>query len=323
MRLACMISIADALTCLRYGLGLMVTLSVIICIINPGIGQERWGLNTYDITHIGLWTGVYGSKQTLGFAAAYLFYLSVMQVIHKRSLFDMAMSAIALLTLVKSGSRGAACIDALLIAALLVARSNVKLIPLLTSLILADVVLGAAQLAFFAYTGMNYIPLFGERVDVTGRTNIWLYVAQYWTTHPWLGFGINSFWSNPVIHNQFAYLHKWVIDDCHSGYLTIWIETGLVGYGLFTAMAWKIRKDITIRLVQNKLRSINLETAFGIVLLTFTTNLSETFFMRSTNLMQAFFSFMLVKLLIEYRPVARIIQHHRAVRFPGVRSLAQ
>jgi exopolysaccharide production protein ExoQ len=302
VRLAAMIRIGEMLACLRLGLTAVVFASCVIAIENPAIGVARLGLSTTDIEHEGLWLGMFGDKQSLGFAAAYLFYLSFVRVLRKQTILDILVCAMALVALIYSGCRGAALIDGLLIAALITARTNKALIPWLTRIILVELGLGIAQLVFFAFSGYPYIPVFDTQIDLSNRTFIWQYAAQYWTNSPLFGFGLNGFWSNPKYHYEFSFIYKWVLDNFHSGYLGIFMETGIVGFMLFAATTWRLCSDLTVRLMRDRLRSIDLETAFGVLLLTFTINLTETYFLRSTNLLQAYFMFLMAKLLIERAP---------------------
>lgn len=87
---------------------------------------------------------------------------------------------------------------------------------------------------YFYSTGYDAIYLFDSTIDFTERT----YAISHFDHAPLLGFGINGFWTIPSIYDYFEQNHGWdgwVLDNYHSGYFAILIETGFLSYLLFAA----------------------------------------------------------------------------------------
>jgi len=55
-----------------------------------------------------------------------------------------------------------------------------------------------------------------------------------------MGFGLNGFWTDSNIYYQYQRLHGWVLDNYHSGYIAIIVETGIIGFILFTVLSFDI-----------------------------------------------------------------------------------
>jgi O-antigen ligase len=96
------------------------------------------------------------------------------------------------------------------------------------------------------------------------------------------GFGINGFWTIPSIYDYFEQSHGWVLDNYHSGYIAILIETGFLGYLLFTASVFLFSDKVLYLISAQLINRSHCALIIGFVVLNFQTNFTETTFLRST-----------------------------------------
>ena len=132
-------------------------------------------------------------------------------------------------------------------------------------------------------TGYDAIYLFDVVIDFTERTFIWQHEIRHFEDAPFLGFGINGFWTIPAIHDSYLQNHGWVLDNHHSGYLAILIETGMVGFLLFAASTFLVLLK-TLDLISA--RAIPRPHCAAIVVfsaLSYQISFTETMFLRSTT----------------------------------------
>jgi O-antigen ligase len=154
--------------------------------------------------------------------------------------------------------------------------------------------LAASLLILYFYsTGYDALYVFDSAINFTERTYIWQYALSHLNDAPFIGFGINGFWTVRTIYDYFEQNHGWVLDNYHSGYIAILIETGFLGFvffagGVFLVMV-KTLDLISTRSIQRS--HCALIVAFSA--LSFQMNFTETMFLRSTTftsvLLVAFF----------------------------------
>jgi O-antigen ligase len=250
----------------------------------PSIGVLR----TWQ--HAGQWSGIFVSKQTLGTVSALLVFLSLLRLLYGFHIPSLVGFMVALACVIGSGSRGGAVLAAAAVVCILVARRSPWLAAGLSALPVALLALACAGIAFLVSSGLSYFPLGDEKVDLTERTVIWSFALQSWADRALLGFGINGFWTDTAFYDLFERKYGWVLDNYHSGYVSITVEYGLFGLAIFTAYV-----VLLSRMVSRRIRAayaappqerFEAEAMFGIVVLCFTINLTETFFLRSTDFFQ-------------------------------------
>ena len=109
----------------------------------------------------------------------------------------------------------------------------------------ALVLLVAAELAF-GNSGRLSASL-GRGTDLTGRTELWEHCLQF-QADPIFGAGFESFWLGERRDKIAAFYHKWRPGGAHNGYLSIYLNLGLIGLslliGLLIATFWKIRLEL-------------------------------------------------------------------------------
>ncbi len=291
-RLASIVTTKEMLACTFYSLFLLLGLSFILAVFVPTVG-----LLLHDWAHEGQWKGVFATKQGLGTVSAVFLSLAFLRLSHRKSLLNLAACALGLSCLLGSGSRGGGAMAVVAVVILVLVRRNPKFAPLVTGVLLVGVLLGIMELSYFGITGDDAIRVFGSNINLTERTYIWQYAIGLWLDRPYLGFGLNSFWTNSDIASGYLNSHGWILDNYHSGYLAIAIETGVVGLALFAVVAINLAPRLKFLLLNAKSNRLSLEMTAGVMVMFFTINLTETYFLRSTNFMAVLFTFLVIKTL--------------------------
>ncbi len=102
----------------------------------------------------------------------------------------------------------------------------------------------AAELAF-GIAG-HFSEALGRNATLSGRTILWARLLEM-DTNPILGTGFESFWLGKRLE-QLEGIFFFVPNEAHNGYLEIYLNLGLVGLLIITAMLiaayWKIRPDL-------------------------------------------------------------------------------
>ncbi len=291
-RMASVVTVKEMLACTFCTLLVLLALSLLLAVAVPDVG-----LLQHDWQHEGQWKGIFATKQGLGTVSAVFLVLAFLRLSHRRNAFNLAACALGLICLVGSGSRGGGVMAAVAVTSLIAVRRSAKFAPLVTGILLLGLLLGILEVAYFSITGNSSIQVFGSDVNLTERTFIWQYAMGLWNDRLYLGFGLNGFWTSADILSRYLNSHGWVLDNYHSGYVAIAIETGLVGLVLFSAMALSLAPRLRFLLLHAQSNRLSLEMTAGYAIMFFTINLTETYFLRSTNFMAVLFSFLIIKTL--------------------------
>jgi exopolysaccharide production protein ExoQ len=278
-RLAVCTPLDDIVDCAIAGLTIPLVASIVLVILVPDRAViQGW-------MYHGQWTGIFASKQSLGFAAAFLmFFTAYRAAVRARRLLLFALFILACVCVIGSGSRGGGTIALAAIVSLYLSN---RFAGFRKALALTPFILIAAANGLIAYLLLSegsFIPWFGSEIDLSERTLIWQYALNHFRGDAVLiGFGLNGFWSNPSFYDAFLREHGWVLDNFHNGYIAILMETGIVGMALFVIMYFfSIRK--LQWLTANRLVS---RRHYGVLVclinVLFLINFTETVFLRSTN----------------------------------------
>ena len=259
------------------GLFILVAASAFVALAVPDIGID------HSWMHNGQWQGVYESKQTLGFVGAYLMFFACYLKMKGQGWPAFLLTFVLASTCVlASESRGAGAVALAACALLLTSMWSVICMRLYAVLPFVMCLLAGALIFYFYATGYDAIHVGDASVDLTERTFIWHYAISHFDDAPLLGFGINGFWTIPSIYDYFEQNHGWVLDNYHSGYIAILMETGFLGYTLFAASVLlfsnKVLHLISVRAIDRS----HCALIIGFVVLSFQTNFTETTFLRST-----------------------------------------
>lgn len=291
-RTTSIVTVEEMFACIYYNVAFLLLASLALVVFVPTIGlvQHEW-------QHVGDWQGVFATKQGLGMASAVFLGIVPLRIARRRTLFDIAMCAVGLACLIRSGSRGAGVMAFVAVAFLFIGRKHPKLAIMVSGVLLLDLALAVADIFYFTATGEASIHAFGYEINFTERTYIWQYALSLWPDRPFLGYGLNGFWTNSNVYYAYLRLHGWVLDNYHSGYLAIIVETGIVGFGLFLVVAFQLMSKLRYLMLTVSTHRFSLEMSVGFLLMFFTINLSETYFLRSTNFLAVFFTFLIIKIL--------------------------
>ena len=300
-RLATLLTVKEVFDCTYAALAVLLVASAGLALAVPEVGivQREW-------QHIGNWQGMFASKQGLGMVSAVFTGIVLLRLADRRTLLDAALFVVGAACLVGSESRGAGVMAAVAVACLIVARLYRRATIIVTGAMAAVLLVAALNIAYFAATGNNAIDAFGAEINVTGRTFIWQYSIGLWSGRPWLGFGLNGFWTDPAIYDGFLRSHGWVLDNFHDGYIGVLVETGLIGFGLLLALCAKLVATVhRLLLTTPKSGRLSLEMATMFLVMFFTINLTETYLSRSTNFLALLFAFLVAKIVPAF--AARIV----------------
>ena len=291
-RMAFVVTAEEMFTCIFYTLGGMLLLSLLVVIFLPNIG-----LLLNDWQHEGQWKGIFGTKQGLGILSAIFLLLALLRISYRRTGLNLLAGTLGLACMLGAGSRGAGIIAVVAVVCLLIARGRPRMAALVPLILLLDVGLGVAEILYFVITGNASFMVFGYDINLTERTYIWQYALRFWVDQPFAGTGLNGFWNAPNIKPGFIRLHGWVLDNYHSGYLGMITEIGAIGLLLFCIVTVQLVSKLRVLLAHARSDRLSLEMTLGFVVMFFTINLTETYFLRSTNFFSVLFTFLLVKVL--------------------------
>ena len=224
------IDIDDVVQATSSGLFILVAASALCALAVPDIGVD------HSWMHNGQWQGVYELKQTLGFVGAYLMFFSCYRKMTGQGWLAFLVAFLLASTCVLASElRGAGAVALAACALLVTSMWSVGCMRLYAILPFVMCVMAGFLIVYFYATGYDAIHIGDATVNFTERTFIWHYAISHFDDAPLLGFGINGFWTIPSIYDYFEQNHGWVLDNYHSGYIAILMETGFLGYVLFAA----------------------------------------------------------------------------------------
>ena len=259
------------------GLFILVAASAFCALAVPDIGID------HSWMHNGQWQGVYESKQTLGFVGAYLMFFACYLKMKGQGWPAFLLTFLLASTCVlASESRGAGAVALAACALLLTSMWSVICMRLYAVLPFVMCLLAGALIFYFYATGYEAIHVGDASIDLTERTFIWHYAISHFDDAPLLGFGVNGFWTVPSIYDYFEQNHGWVLDNYHSGYIAILMETGFLGYTLFAASVLLFSNKVLHLISARAIDRSHCALIIGFVALSFQTNFTETTFLRST-----------------------------------------
>ncbi|OAF18640.1 O-antigen ligase family protein [Bradyrhizobium neotropicale] len=259
------------------GFSILVAASAFCAIFVPDIGLD------HSWMHGGQWQGVYESKQTLGFISAYLMFFACYRKMTGQGWAAFLVTFLLASTcVIGSESRGAGAVALAAGALLATSLWSINCMRIYAVLPSIMCILAGLLILYFYTTGYDSIHLGDSTIDFTERTFIWQYAISHFDDAPLLGFGINGFWTVPSIYDYFEQNHGWVLDNYHSGYIAILMETGFLGYLLFVASVFLFSNKVLHLIATRSINRSHCALIIGFVVLSFQTNFTETMFLRST-----------------------------------------
>lgn len=227
-------SLAQTLTMLAIGLGLLVVLSYVFIVAVPDIGIDHF-------MHEGAWKGVFFQKNVTGRMLVWLI-LSLLWLdwngYGRRWLMRGLLGlSLVLLPMCQSGT---ALVTTVLVVGVLTLvqglRGHVRL------LVPAVAIVAFALVAAAMATGVFYkdmLALLGRDITLTGRTELWEHTTMSLRDHWTLGFGFGAYWwgdNGPAA----AYTEGWGITSAHNGWIEVMLDLGLPGLVLMALLMLKL-----------------------------------------------------------------------------------
>ncbi|GJL96701.1 MAG: ligase [Hyphobacterium sp.] len=185
----------------------------------------------HDI-HVGAWKGIWWEKNTLGammaFGTTAALAASVCQPRHKIIWWGLAAFQAGLVLM--STSKTA-------LLALLLALAGIAAIHLLRRGFgfAALILIGGGLISFIVALVLGIAPVavleaLGRDPTLTGRTDIWVILAEQVEVRPWTGYGYGAFWDG--VYGPAFWVRQrtqWPVPTAHNGWLEIALAIGLPG----------------------------------------------------------------------------------------------
>jgi exopolysaccharide production protein ExoQ len=287
-RLACRMSLDAIVGCTIIGLFILTVMSLVFVVLFPDIGVATGWMQE------GLWQGVFESKQSLGLSGALLMFLACHNALRHGGMMQfLVLFGLGATCVIGSGSRGGGVLALAAIASCYLSRRSPRFQTLLAFGPIAMTIVAAALMAYIVSTGHDYLPWFDSQLNFTKRTQIWEYALRHLSDRALFGFGLNGFWTTPQFYFGFLHEHDWVLDNYHSGYVAILMETGIIGMTLFALCALLFGFRMSWLRMNRLIPQADYDLIVGYANLMFLINFSETLFLRSTEfyetLLVAFF----------------------------------
>ncbi|TXN20105.1 O-antigen ligase family protein [Methylobacterium sp. WL9] len=208
-----------------------LVLSALVAILLPSIGVHT-GTEVIQFSHAGRWKGIFVHKNTLGFWASVCSTWFLFLLINKRgsSVINGFVLACSTLCLIFSGSSTAIGTTFFMLIAYAVLSLRQRVSADLFGAIL--MVLMAASYVVFTYSLDGILGLFGRDAGLSGRVDLWFIAQDTIFDAPLLGQGFNAFGGSVFNGLASQYLGK-MAAGVESSYLTLALDTGLVGTVLF------------------------------------------------------------------------------------------
>jgi exopolysaccharide production protein ExoQ len=281
-RLACRMSLDAIVGCTIIGLFILTLMSVVFVFLFPNIGVATGWMQE------GLWRGVFDSKQSLGLSGALLMFLACHNALRRGGTIQfLVLFSLGAACVIGSGSRGGGVLALAAIASSYLSRRSPRFGTLLAFGPIVMTIVASALMAYIVSTGHDYLPWFDSQLNFTNRTQIWEYALRHLSDRALFGFGLNGFWTTPQFYFGFLHEHDWVLDNYHSGYVAILMETGIIGMTLFALCALLFGFRMSWLRMNRLIPQADYDLIVGYVNLMFLINFSETLFLRSTDFAEA------------------------------------
>jgi len=260
----------------------------------------RIGIGTDELK--GDWFGVYGHKNSLAAAMAIGFLVSMMLFAFTagRRVRYLLLAGFMLVLVYLAHSTSSLLICLALPPILWGTR--VFLLPS-RQIARRRILLGSLVTASLLILAINYPQVteaVGKEETLTGRTTVWLLVADAIVQRPLLGYGYEAFWRGTEgPSGEIWKAYGQVLFYSHNGFLEVWLGLGAIGIIVFmTAMAvvgWNALKAIR--------RRYALESVWPWLLLCYfaLSNLAEASFMKTNTLPMILFLTAVLRLPVGFR----------------------
>jgi len=291
-------SLEEILRILMVTLFSVAVVSIFFAIFVPSIGVMTTFLEYGD------WSGVYRQKNTFGRQMMLLVMVSMFLLINfKRDGMTTCAVVIGLVLVYLSGSRTAYGLTILGLFFLMVVQFIQR--PLVFSTILIFGTGGAIATVYqvlikdtpLVNVNVENLALLGANLPLTGRIGVWQYAAEWIEKSPWFGYGYDGFWKVRQKIDGTGEASEWIPNDAHNGYVDIVLQLGFIGLSAFIIL---FLSYYAIALNRSMKKSGSRTDRFALFILTFFfwANLTESYFLKATNIMQILFSLTVILLCL-------------------------
>jgi len=311
--------IEEILRILMVTLFCVALLSTFFAIFVPSIGVMSTFLEQGD------WSGVYRQKNTFGrqmmlMVMAGLFLLTN----YKKDTLSICAVILGVTLVIMSGSRTAYGLLILGLFFMLVIHFIER--PMVFSFILIS---GTGGAIFGIYQvlikdippialNVENLALLGTTLPMTGRIGVWQYAAEWIEKSPWFGYGYDGFWKVRQKLDGMGEATEWMPNDAHNGYVDIVLQLGFIGLVVFILIYFLF---FLIALTRSMKKDSLANDRFALFVLSFFfwANLTESYFLKATNIMQILFSIIIIMLckpvLVENKQSAqKVVRTHALFR---------
>lgn len=292
---------------------LLLVISLLFVLLLPGIGIDSGA-------HEGAWRGIFSQKNSFGRAVAFLGLLGMLLYFSGERLLSfnklLVLYIVCCFVLLASDSKTSLIMLSIFPFILLGLKFGERFLSsrpaglmLLSFIVLLMLYLFNTDAVYLGNVSSanDYIYLFGFEVPLTGRATLWSYVHHsiYSYEKYWLGFGYDGFWGH-----DFAVMYRWGLgefeaNDSHNGFLDTFLQLGIFGLiTLYLCLSLFFLKALFLATRQRAE-----ERSYGRMLLIFLIfmclfNLTESTFLKSTNIMQFTLSFLFFSLAFRQKTTA-------------------
>jgi LPXTG-motif cell wall-anchored protein len=285
---------------------LIVTCFIAIGIVSAFLAIFVPSIGTMDAYyHLGDWSGIYRQKNSLGRQMTLLILMSTFMLFYYREK-GLAWTGliVGLLVLPQTGSRTSYVITAiglLCLVFLLLRRRPMMVLGLIIAISFGvlSVALQAViqQDPLLLITGET-VEIFGIPLEFTGRIGLWEFASGFVEMRPAFGYGYDGFWEDPRYGGQLVKEEGWLANDSHNGFYDLVLQTGFIGLAAFL-LIYISQVYIAGKVVRldNAPPAIQF-AAFYIIFFLFA-NLTESYLLKATNVIQLLFSLAVMQLAIK------------------------
>jgi len=224
---------AAAVIASMYLTALIVVTSAFVALVFPKIGIHT-GNEVFQAAHAGRWRGIFAHKNSLGPWAAYgsvTFFTHIRMIKNANMIFWWIARISAVLCLLLSGSATALFVATTMLLVYfflkLLCQSNGPTVIVIAAIILVS-------LGYFVNLFSDQLwALVGRDASLTGRSEIWEFARSYiWDEGLFFGQGFMMEGGANYLSRMTA-LFLQPIAGAESGYLTLILDLGLIGFVLF------------------------------------------------------------------------------------------
>lgn len=212
-------------------MGLLAVASTVMALAVPSIGVDH-------AVHAGAWKGVWWEKNALGAIMAWgaVSGYAALRIDPGRRWIWMGLAVLCTALVLLSTSKTALLSWSLGTGGAIgiaLCRRGFGFAALMLFLGLTG---GACAALVLLIAPVEFLELLGRDATLTGRTDIWVILADQVAARPWTGYGYRAFWvvdNGPVFWVRQS--TQWPVPTAHNGWLEIALATGIPGVAL---MAW-------------------------------------------------------------------------------------